>query len=203
MLLNFNALTVEPATGSATKFPLDDYLCEISKVEAKPLKDNPAKGMLVITLKVLEGSFKGATQDYRLNLFHDNETTVRIAYAQLAAITLVTGKGGLTDSAELVGGKLIATIGPQDNNDQYSEVKKVMDVQGGAPVKGKPFVATAAGVPVTSAAPVPTGGPAWTAQVNAPTPDAVPVAAAPAATTAAQPAWATPAAADDKPSWMK
>lgn len=200
MLLNFNALTVEPATGGGTNFPLDDYLCEISKVEAKPVKDAPEKGMLVLTLKVLEGQYKGSTQEYRLNLFNPNETTVRIAYSQLGAITLVVGKAGIADSSELVGGKLIATIGPQDNNDKYSEVKKVMDVTGGAPVKGKPFVATAAGVPVTSpvVAPVEAAQPEWTAATTA-----VPVPAAAAPVASATPAWATPAAADDKPSWMK
>lgn len=187
MLLNFNALEMEPATGGSTLFPLDDYLCEIVKVIPVPVKDDKEKGRLVFTLKVLEGAFKGLTQEYGLNIINPSEQAVRIAYQQLTSICLVTGKGGVGDSAELVGGRLLATIGPQDNNDKYSEVKKVMDVQGGAPVKSKPYVATAAGVPVTTAIP-------------APVPTVVaPAAAAPSAT----PAWAAPAAADDKPSWMK
>lgn len=188
MILNFNALEMEPSTGGSTLFPLDDYLCEIVKVIPVPVKDDKEKGRLVFTLKVLEGAFKGATQEYGLNIINPSEQAVRIAYQQLTSICLVTGKGGVGDSAELVGGRLLATIGPQDNNDKYSEVKKVMDVQGGPPVKGKPYVATAAGVPVTA----PVAGP--------PAPVAV---AAPAAAPSATPAWAAAPAADDKPSWMK
>lgn len=208
MLLNFNALTVDPAQGSATLFPLGDYLCEIVKVEPTPVKDAPEKGMLVLTLKVLEGEYKGSTQEYRLNLFNPSEQTVSIAYKQLGAVCLVTGKGGLTDSSELVGGRLLATIGPQDKNDKYSDVKKVMDVLGGSPVKGKPFVMPEGAVPAAiglASAPVATAPPAsaaWAAPTT-PAPVTTPVVAPAAAASSATPAWAAPAAADDKPSWMK
>jgi len=39
MILNFNALEMEPSTGGSTLFPLDDYLCEIVKVIPVPVKD--------------------------------------------------------------------------------------------------------------------------------------------------------------------
>lgn len=159
MQLTFDATQVEPRQGGGVCLPLGDYPFEIIKTEGVPVKDKPDKGMLVVTLGILDGPYKGQTQDDRLNLFNDNETAVRIAYQRLSAYCHVGGKLQISDTSQLVGIRGIATIGPQlPPNEKYSGVIKVKDLQGNEPQWNRDTTL------VASAPPMPTQGassPAW------------------------------------------
>lgn len=192
MQLNFDAATVDPSQGSSVRFPLADYPLEIIKAEGKPVTDNPNKGMLVLTCRVLDGPLKGQDYQYRFNLFNDNETAVRIAYQQLSAVCHVTGRLRIGMAEELIGGRFIATIGPQDKDPKYDDVKKVTDMAGNPPTRGQaPSQAapqtTQQAAPAANAAPwsaAPAAQPAAPAtgfQAQAPASGAPPWAAAPAA----------------------
>lgn len=135
MQLNFNAFDYEPSQGGGVCFPLADYKVEITKAEPMVVKDNPNAGYLAITLTCFEGPMSGQSQVDRLNLFHPNEQPKRIAHQQLSAYALSIGRPYLQDSQQLVGGRLVCTIGPQDDNPKYSEVKVVKDLNGNLPTR--------------------------------------------------------------------
>lgn len=137
--MNFDATQIDPRQSKgAICFPLGDYPLEIIGVEAVATKDDKNKGMLVLDLKVLDGELRGMIQQDRLNLYGQSETTTRIAYQRLSAYCHVTGRLQLSDANQLIGGRCVCTIGPQEApNDKYSEVKLVKDLAGNVPVHGQ------------------------------------------------------------------
>lgn len=201
----FDASQIAPAAGSAVCFPLADYAVEITAATVEQSKNDPNKGFIKLSFTVQDGPYKGMSQDMRYNIYGQSETVTRIAYSQLSAVSHVTGKMKTKVAEDFIGGRLIATIGPQDNDDKYSEVKAVKDVTGAAPVMGKPYTggAVAAAVVVQPAIgnPVPAAAPAqgWQTGAAAPVVTAPTPAAAPAGDT---PPWAN-APSGDKPSWLQ
>lgn len=120
--------------------PYADYYMEvisINPVEAKDSTPQNKKGFFEFSLKVLAGEFTGAIQKDRLNMWGQGETATKIAYQNLAAYCYIAGKPHINDSNELVGMRLIATCGPQESNEKYSEVKSRKDLAGNVPVQGK------------------------------------------------------------------
>jgi hypothetical protein len=171
MQLQFDANTVDPTQGPEV-WPLGDYPLEITKDEVVPVKDDPSSAMLVLTLTCIDGPFRGKTHPYRLNIFNANTEAQRIAYQQLSALCHATGRIQISDTSQLVGARFIATIGPQKNNPQYSEVKRVKDMQGNEPgKKSNSGPATAAPAPSYTAGPQ-AAAPAYAQPGPAPTPAA-------------------------------
>jgi hypothetical protein len=72
-----------------------------------------------------------------LNLFHTDQTTVNIAKKRLSAYFHAVGLGAAPaqNSGQLHDRPFVATIGPQEKNPQYNEVKLVKDLQGNIPGK--------------------------------------------------------------------
>lgn len=203
MQLNFDATTVDPSQGTAVRFPLGDYPLEIVKAEAVPVKDNPNKGMLVLTCKVIDGPMKGQEYGYRFNLYNDSETAVRIAYQQLSAVCHVTGRLRIGMAEELIGGRFIATIGPQEKDGKYDEVKKVTDMAGNGPVRGQMPTTAAPATQPAYQAPAPAANVApWANQNAAPQ---LPLASqAPAPAGNAAPPWVGGATqTNSAPPWAK
>lgn len=133
MELRFNAFDYDPAQGGAICFPLADYKVEITAAEPKVVKDNPGAGYLELALTVAEGDMRGLVQKHRLNLFNPNETAKRIAHQELSAIAFAIERPYLQATEQLIGGRFIATIGPQSDNEKYSEVKAIKMKDGTAP----------------------------------------------------------------------
>ncbi len=186
MQLNFPPETVKPAMpgDSGEIWPLAKYKVEIVAEETKPSSSNPHNAYVELTLRCLEGPFTGKTHPMRLHLITVDPIPLRIAQQTLSAIAWVTERIKMTDTAHLVGAKLIAEIGPQKppNQDKYSEVKEVFHLDGRTPqevMSGKP-------------APAPSPIPAY-AQ-----PGPVPTVAAPAAP---QGGWQPSPAAPAAPQW--
>lgn len=134
MQLNFNGFDYDPAQGGSICFPLGDYRLTITKAEPMQVKDNPGAGYLAITLTVVDGDLKGMTQVDRLNIFNPSEVAKRIALQQLAAYAFAIGRPQLATTEQMIGGNLIATIGPQADNPKYSEVKTIKCPDGSLPV---------------------------------------------------------------------
>jgi hypothetical protein len=134
MQLNFNAFDFDPTQGGSICFPLADYRLEITKVEPVQVKDNPNAGYLAIHLTCVDGDLKGMVQVDRLNIYNPSEVAKRIALQQLAAYAFAIGRPQLATSEQMLGGKLICTIGPQADNPKYSEVKMIKCPDGSLPV---------------------------------------------------------------------
>ncbi len=135
MELRFNAYDYDPSQGGSICFPLADYKLEITAAEPKVVKDNPGAGYLELTYTVLEGELRGLTHKHRLNLFNPSETAKRIAHQELSAIAIAIERPYLAATEQLIGGRLIATIGPQTNDEKYSEIKAIKMKDGTAPTR--------------------------------------------------------------------
>jgi hypothetical protein len=185
MNINFNAFDYDPSQGGSICFPLADYQVEITGVEPKVVKDNPGAGYLEITFTVIAGDLRGMTHAHRLNLFNPSEVAKRIANQELAAIAFAINRPYLQTSEQLIGGRLIATIGPQaEPNEKYSHVIKIKNLDGTLPTK--PAQSPQA---VQTQAPAPAAAPVPAQAASAAPPWATAPAAAPAAASA--PPWAS------------
>jgi hypothetical protein len=187
MLLNLDARSI-PITdgGKAILFPLAEYPVEVIKAEDKPVKDKPSQTMLVYTLRTLQaiGTIPiGTEHSYNLNLFSDNDTAARIARESLVKMQFVSGRLQLQTSEQMVGARFVAVIGPQDNNDKYSEVKLLKDFNGrtGAEIANAPAQSATAQAPAQQMPAQPPPAPAAFAQQPAAAPAFGQPAAAPPA----------------------
>lgn len=130
----FNANNFDPTQGVGG-LPIGRHPVVVDSSEVKANKANDG-GYLQLNLKVIDGPQAGTVGAYRLNLYHSNPQTVDIANRQLSAISHVTGVFMIQDSAQLHNIPFIVEVGPQKNDAQYTEVKKVFDINGNEP--GKP-----------------------------------------------------------------
>jgi hypothetical protein len=207
MLLQFNAFDYDPAQGGGICFPLADYKLEITSAEPKVVKDNPGAGYLELVYTVVEGDLRGLTHKHRLNLFNPSEVAKRIAHQELSAICFAIERHYIQESAQLIGGRLIATIGPQSDDSKYSEIKAIKMKDGTAPVRPVQQGAAPQGQvlpPATQQSAAPSNQPpAPVAQAASPWGNAAPASAPPAN----QPFWGSAppagAGANATPPWAK
>ena len=129
----FDASKVNPEQGSSA-LPIGKHPVIVESSEVKPNKNNDG-GYLQLNLRITDGPQAGASGAYRLNLYHSNPQTVEIAHKQLSAVCHVTGVFMLQDSVQLHNIPFIIEVGPQKNDPQYTEVKKVFDAHGNEPGK--------------------------------------------------------------------
>lgn len=129
----FDANQFDPTQGVGG-LPIGKHPVIVESSEVKPNKDNTG-GYLQLNLKIIDGPQTGTVGAYRLNLYHSNQQTVEIAHKQLSAICHVTGQFRIQDSAQLHNIPFLVEVGPQKNDAQYTEVKKVFDINGNEPGK--------------------------------------------------------------------
>ncbi len=131
----FNPLAFDPTQGSAG-LPIGRHPVVIIAAEVKATQDNSG-GFVELSLNIIDGPSKGATGAYRLNLYNQSQQAVEIAHKQLSAICYVTGVFQLgadgADLTALFNKPFVVDVGPQKKDPQYSEVKKVFDMNGNEP----------------------------------------------------------------------
>jgi hypothetical protein len=98
-LTGFNAHEVDP-TSNLEPIPAGRYLAIITDSELKPTKSGNGH-YLQLAFQILEGPYKNRMVWSRLNLHNANETTVKIARAELSAICRAVGVMTPRDSCEL------------------------------------------------------------------------------------------------------
>jgi hypothetical protein len=158
--LNFDANTIEPATGRFELLPIDDFLAvitESSMKETKKLKSDGKPGhYLGLVFTVVEGDYKDRKVFVNLNLDNDNETTVEIAQRDLSAICRATGVLHPKVSEELHNKPVVISVGIRKGSNGYEdsniikkysrtdgkELKDITDATG--PAKGAPVIGGAA-----------------------------------------------------------
>lgn len=146
----FNPMDFDPEmTGG---LPVGRHPVVISAGEIKPTKENDG-GLLELTLTAIDGPSKGASQKYRLNLYNKSPQSVEIANRQLSALCHVTGvfqlgADGRTFQA-LFNIPFSIEIAKQKNDEKYTEVAAVFDINGNPPKKA----GTGAARPAPTAAP--------------------------------------------------
>lgn len=135
--LNFDANTVEPATGRFELLPIDDYLAVISESAMKDTKKLMANGKpgkyLSLVFTVIDGEYKDRKVFTNLNLVNDTEETVNIAQKDLSAICRATGVLHPKDSIEFHDKPIVISVGIRKGNNGYEDsnyVKKYSRVDG-------------------------------------------------------------------------
>lgn len=129
----FNAQQYDPSQGVGG-LPIGKHPVVIESSEVKANAKNDG-GYLQLNLKIIDGPQTGTVGAYRLNLYHSNQQTVEIAHRQLSAVCHVVGVFNVQDSAQLHNIPFLVEVGPQKNDPQYTEVKKVFDAHGNEPGK--------------------------------------------------------------------
>jgi len=99
ILNGFDASKVEPTT-DFDPIPAGKYLAVITNSEMKPTKSGSGS-YLELTFAIMGGTYKNRLLWSRLNLDNANETTVKIARAELSAVCRATGVTTPKDSIEL------------------------------------------------------------------------------------------------------
>lgn len=138
----FDPTQHQPSTGGSDQLPVGKHPVVISGGEVKANKNNDG-GYLQLNLQIIDGPAKGAVGPYRLNLYHNNPTTVKIANEQLTSICYVTGQFRLgadgTDVSVLFNIPFMIEVGLQKDAEAaakgYTEVKRVYDINGNEPGK--------------------------------------------------------------------
>jgi hypothetical protein len=131
----FDANSVNPQQ-STGQLPIGKHPVAIVDSIVKATQKNDG-GYLELELRIMDGPMTGTTGAYRLNLYNQSAKAVEIANQQLSAICHVTGQFMIQDSAQLHNIPFIVEVGPQKDNPQYTEVKKVYDANGNEPGKNK------------------------------------------------------------------
>jgi len=129
----FNAQQFDPTQGVGG-LPIGRHPVVVDSSEVKANSKNDG-GYLQLNLKIIDGPQAGTTGAYRLNLYHSNQQTVEIAHRQFSAVCHVVGVFNVQDSGQLHNIPFIVEVGPQKNDPQYTEVKKVFDINGNEPGK--------------------------------------------------------------------
>lgn len=133
LMQQFDANQFDP-TQSTGGLPIGRHPVIIESSEVKATQANDG-GYLQLNLKIIDGPQSGTVGAYRLNLYNSNQTAVEIAHRQMSAICHVLGVFNVQDSEQLHNIPFIIEVGPQKNDPQYTEVKKVFDQNGNEPGK--------------------------------------------------------------------
>jgi len=129
----FNANNFDPTQGVGG-LPIGRHPVIIQSSDVKATKANDG-GYLQLDLLITDGPQKGTVGAYRINLYNASEVAVGIANRQMSAISHVTGVFQIQDTAQLHNIPFVIEVGPQKNDPQYTEVKKVFDINGNEPGK--------------------------------------------------------------------
>jgi hypothetical protein len=150
-LRGFDANTVEPSS-DFEPIPAGKYLAVIIESEMKPTKAGTGS-YLQLTFEILDGPYKGRKVWARLNLANSNETTVKIAQAELSAICRAVGVLAPNDSVELHDLPLVIHVKCKKRPDTGEVTNEVKGYSAKAalaePTPAKPAAATANSKPTT------------------------------------------------------
>jgi hypothetical protein len=138
-LENFDASTVEPATGFDI-IPDGKYSAIIIDSEMKDTKAGTGQ-YLQLVFEIIGEKFKGRRLWSRLNLVNKNETAVKIAQAELSAICRAVGIMTPRDSSTLHNIPLIIDVGQEKNNQNDTMQNRIF---GYLPPSGAVHVSTVA-----------------------------------------------------------
>lgn len=133
----FNPAEIDPTQGVGG-FPVGKHPVVIVSDEIKATKDNSG-GMLQFNCEIIDGPAKGTVGAYRLNLYNSNAQAAEIARKQLSAVCHVVGVFHLgpngDDTSVLHNIPFVIEVAPQKNDPQYTEIKRVFDMNGNEPGK--------------------------------------------------------------------
>src|SRR3954462_8411731 len=90
----FDPTQYDPAE-TVSQWPLGKWPVVAIDSEKVGVKDKPNSGMLVFSLKIIDGPHKDFVGSYRLNLWNESPQAKESAHKQLSAMCYVTQTWGL------------------------------------------------------------------------------------------------------------
>lgn len=117
--------------GTPDALPIGDYKLMIVDSEMRETKSGTGE-YLRLVFEVIEGEHKGRKLFENLNLINENPIAVRIANAELKAISQACGGIVVTDSQQLHNIPMIAKVGQrkrEDTGDMQNDLKRFFSVQ--------------------------------------------------------------------------
>lgn len=109
-----------------TLIPPGKYPVEIEEASVKRTKSENGH-YIKLLFRVIDGEYKGTPLYENLNIDNPNNQTVEIAKRVLTAIMKAIGLNRVSDSAELVGGKLIAHVRVKNEQNQIRTFSSLSD----------------------------------------------------------------------------
>lgn len=142
----FDATNIEPRE-ALDVLPAGKYPVAVTESEWQKTKKQDGT-MLVLTMTVIDGPYKGRKVWDRLNLDNPNAQAMEIAQKTLSAICHATGVMKVSDSTQLHDIPLLATVRVSDGpNGPNNEVKGYAKLDGAQPIAS---TAPAAARPATA-----------------------------------------------------
>lgn len=139
--LRFDATSVEP-DAALEPLPAGKYPFIIQKAEVKPTKRRDGE-LLELTLRVIDGQYKGRVVFDRLNIRNPNQTAVDIAMKRLSAYCHATQRLRIESANDLLNIPFVATVSISvDPTGQYQPRNEIRGVEkggtGSAPTPAAP-----------------------------------------------------------------
>lgn len=132
MYMPFNPMDYDPSQ-SAGQLPVGQHIVVVTGAEVKATKECTG-GYLQLFLKVVQGESMGATGAWNLNLYNNSVKAVEIANKQMSALCYAIGVFAvINDASQLFDKPFMVEVGQQKENPQYTEIKKILTVNGQDP----------------------------------------------------------------------
>jgi len=151
---NFDASAVAPQVSNSV-LPAGTYLAHITESDVRPLASGNGEG-LKLTFEIIDGQHKGRRVWDNLNIQHNNETTQRIAQAQLSALCHAVNVIKLEDTSALHYKPVRIKVTVREADGKYQEsnnIKGYESASGATPAPSAPVAVTAPAPATTSKAP--------------------------------------------------
>ena len=152
---SFDASSVAPQITNGV-LPAGTYLAHITESDIRPLASGNGEG-LKLTLEIIDGQYKGRRVWDNMNIQHTNETTQRIAQAQLSALCHAVNVIKLEDTSALHYKPVRVKVTVREADGKYQEsnnIKGYESASGATPTHSAQVADTApATAPTTSKAP--------------------------------------------------
>lgn len=135
--LNFRAADFDPAQGGGS-LPVGTHPAVVKNSKVDPTKDGNG-GKLVLEIEIIDGPNKGATGNWNLNLWNQSEQAVRMAHRDLSALCHVIGVPEIQNETSVLHNRPFCIVVSQQlpPNDKYTQITKVLDIQGQEPARGQ------------------------------------------------------------------
>jgi len=151
---SFDASAVAPQVSNGV-LPAGTYLAHITESDIRPLASGNGEG-LKLTLEIIDGQYKGRRVWDNMNIQHTNETTQRIAQAQLSALCHAVNVIKLEDTSALHYKPVRVKVTVREADGKYQEsnnIKGYESASGATPTSAPVVVTAPATAPTTSKAP--------------------------------------------------
>lgn len=151
---SFDASAVAPQIINGV-LPAGTYLAHVTESDIRPLASGNGQG-LKLTLEIIDGQYKGRRVWDNMNIEHNNETTQRIAQAQLSALCHAVNVIKLEDTSALHYKPVRVKVTVREADGKYQEsnnIKGYESASGATPTPAPVAVTAPATEPTTSKAP--------------------------------------------------